>query len=255
MSLNLMICGHGELIINEYFFIDEFMVPNLNVFTLAPPTAQCMYAPENLQALRKKMQYYNKDSINFENLISVALREEKNILGSNYCDPDWIGFFADEQSYDPTKGCGVQNKIVQDKLLNFEDANVPEGILGVWDLTRGYDSNIMIDIPLQYTIVNGEKYYKFSDIIKMCAMFVLPTNQINVLDFSCSVVFDDNNTLISDPRFQRRVQRHVVPNKKAPHKKAPHKKAGTKKRKNKKIKRQHKMKKNNTIRQQSKIYK
>lgn len=208
INFNFMICGHGMLYFNESSYVNEFFVPELSVLTFAPPTAGCMYPPENLGILRKKIHENNEYLTDFDNFFKVIIREEKKTLGFNYCDEAWIGYFGKEQKYDTKKGCGIQKGTIQDKLFTFEDPEDPDNkILGIWDLRTNV--NIMAtDIPIEPIQIDGKNFYLFSDVMKFLEL-ALGENPINVLDCSCSVIYDQNNVQIIDSRLQRRLQRGI----------------------------------------------
>ena len=205
---NFMICGHGQLNINNQGFVPTFHVPNVNVITLAPPTATCSYSPENLNNLKDKLHIRNNTiNNNVSSFYSVIKQEEKQILGVNYCDDEWIGHFARESNYDPNKGCGLQVSNIQDKLISFHDETAGY-IVGIWELERNI--NILdprYNIPL--TPIPGTNVYSLSSIINFIHSVYNRNYTINILDCTCSVVYNEYGNFDNDPRLQRRLQRGV----------------------------------------------
>jgi hypothetical protein len=236
---NFIICGHGSLILNDNSYVDEFNVPTLSVITFAPPTAGCMYPPENLPLLRNNLHSFNNQMTDFNEFHKVIIREEKKIFGFNYCDDVWIGYYGKEQQYDPSKGCGIQIGTVQDKLFSFVDDAMPDGVLGIWELST--NQNIMDTIPVEPVMINGNPFYRFSDIMKFLELAFGSDSPINVLDCTCSVVYNHNYDRITDSRTQRRFQRGII-----------NKKTGGKITKNKKYKKYKKYKNTKSVKMQKK---
>lgn len=208
MPHNFMICAHGQLILDRHDNVEEFTVPKLSVFTFAPPTAGCMYSPENLIKLRNVLHTHNNELTDFSTFKRVVIRDEKKHIGFNYCDPDWIGYFGKQQNYDTTKGCGSQTSVIQNKLFSFEDNEISgtDNVFGIWNLDT--NENILPTLPIEPVIIGGDTYYRFSDIMKFLEMAVRDES-INVLDCSCSVIYDKNGKLFTDLRSQRRFQRPI----------------------------------------------
>jgi hypothetical protein len=195
--------------------------------------------------LRNQLHANEGEMTDFNNFFKVIVREEKRMFGFNYCDESWIGYFGKEKNYDTKKGCGVQKTKIQDKIFTFEDDTMPKGIFGIWDLKK--NKNIMTNIPIDPIEVNGQKFYFFSEIMKFLELaYEAP---MNVLDCSCSGIYDQNDEQIKNARLQRRLQRQIIS---PPITGFKTKNGGTKKIKNKKSKNIRKNRKSKNIRKNKK---
>jgi len=195
-----MIIGHGKLSVHEDdYYVNTFEAPNVNVITFAPPTAGCMYPPENLAALREGLSKEIKSVTNAQSFYEYVKRVEKQTQEWSYCDKEWLGYFSKEAGYDPSKGCGLQIDTILDKTISFHDASVESNLMGVWDLEK--NENIM-----------SEGNSTFSNIVQLLRT-KHPKEPIYILDCTCSVLMDETNRIISPRllhRFKRRAQRQIT---------------------------------------------
>jgi hypothetical protein len=195
-----MIIGHGKLSVHEDdYYVNMFESPNVNVITFAPPTAGCMYPPENLAALREGLSKDIKSVTNAQSFYEYVKGVEKQTQEWSYCDKEWLGYFSKEAGYDPSKGCGLQIDTILDKTISFHDASIESNLMGVWDLEK--NENIM-----------SEGNSTFSNIVQLLRA-KHPKGPIYILDCTCSVLMDETNRIISPRllhRFKRRAQRQIT---------------------------------------------
>ena len=218
--LNLMICAHGHLYKNEDDYIDTFTSNNTNVVTWASPTVGCIYPPGMLKKLREtitdQINSYRNNSPEINNLktfYKIINKSEKQIGMPTYCSEDWNEYFAKERSYDPKKSCGIQINNIQDKLFLFQDddTTLPDNLFGVWNLKTGenYIPYFKTDPELRH---GTKQYYKFSVIINTLRK-QFDNIPINILDSSCSVIYNKDGKRITNKneldRYQRRLGRNV----------------------------------------------
>jgi hypothetical protein len=241
-SRNYIICGHGQLMLNKHQYVDEFRSHNSNVITLAPPTATCSYPIESLVELRNGLHLKNDSSKTVQDFYKNIFDTEKQILKTNYCNEDWIGYFSKLRgNYDTKKGCGVQMNNIQDKYFTFTDSDHINNYLGIWDLET--NTNIIDDdFPVE-PLDEESKIYSFSDVVNFLRYAYDDGVELNFLDCTCSVIYHDSGEHILDNRLQRRIQRSVLhsstlqPNKKNRYHELLDNKGGYKKKKNKTNKR------------------
>jgi len=195
-----MIIGHGKLSVHEAdYYVNSFQSPNVNVITFAPPTAGCMYPPENLAALRDGLSKEIKSVTNAQSFYECVKRVERQTQEWSYCDKEWLGYFSKEAGYDPSKGCGLQVDTILDKTISFQDASITSGLMGVWDLEKN-----------EKVIFEGNS--SFRNIVQLLRT-KHPQETIYILDCTCSVLMDENNRIISPRllhRFKRRAQRQIT---------------------------------------------
>ena len=111
-----LICGHGQLLLDEHENPPMFRSENVNVITFAPPAATCSYSPEGLLDLRTRSYNYLKTKTTDTSLATFWRRSkhfQEKMLGSKYCADNWIGYFAKkmELNYTILKKVAVFNPI------------------------------------------------------------------------------------------------------------------------------------------------
>jgi hypothetical protein len=207
MNLNLIIIGHGNMRVDD----GEIYKSNVNVFTLAPPTASCMYHEEVIHKTRDDLTQLVNPSTSFLQFVALFRKMKKKHLGVDYCDDVWITEFAKMQKYDPSKGCNVQHNHIIEKEFYFQQDNDPDitSGMGVWAYVHDREPPINI---LHLFPPTKTPRYLFSDIIQFCRKsfpFHKYTN-INVVDCTCSVIPGNPPRDTSLDRTQRKWQRRLV---------------------------------------------
>jgi len=221
-----MIIGHGKYILNENEGVDDFTIKNrknvVNVITLAPPTAGCFYAPENLLNLKDGLVGKSREMNDIESFYAGIDTLENEIMGFSYCSDDWLGYDANKRGYDPSKGCSLQTNTVLEKTIIFKDDHLvamsPEfkDLLGVWYMNEDINFTKLDPFVNKRLIepTNGD-YYSLKEIVTFLHEF-FSNDDIYILDCSCNVVefkspgSTRHKTKKHDSRLQRRIQRNVI---------------------------------------------
>jgi hypothetical protein len=201
---NFMICGHGQLLMNEDMYLEVFEEDDgVSVITFATPTATCVYIAEHFPILREELHAKHSSMPTIKDYAKGIKDAEIKLFGHSYCSDVWVGVLGKKDGYDTKKSCGIQQNTIQEKYFTFEDDSVEPGILGFW----GLDHNINLfdsGFPVVPRIHNNKKYYKFSNIMHMLRL-VYPDCNLNVLDCTCNIVDG-----ITDARSQRRFSRRIL---------------------------------------------
>ena len=204
-NLYFLLCGHGRLDINSKKEVQYMRKENTNVITLAPPGATCSYSPEGLMELKDlSVDYLKKKKENRKDTsLATFWRRIKKYqitrLGSEYCG-EWIEYYSTE--YSPFKACGLQNRMIHHKVIHF-DTEVAEQkrAIGIWDLQTG--TNHLKKIANELTsVLFDELDFKLEDIIDTLHR-KFPGNTINILDCTCSVIYDKNGDIITGQPLKR----------------------------------------------------
>jgi len=210
--VNIVIFGHGQLIMDNEYEPELFHLDNTNVFTWAPPLAGCWYPPEYINPLINELMARNDNIDSFKNFYDNIQEAERAVRGVTVCSEEWNGYFANLHGYDASKGCGIQKNVIQDKLFLFgpeDPENEEDGSdeYGVWDIKTGEN---LID-SLEIEDYNETGLYKFSEILFNIRAVFGEDVQINVLDGTCSVIYD-NETFERkyDKELQQRVQQDIM---------------------------------------------
>jgi hypothetical protein len=208
-TLNLVIFGHGRMMLDENQDPDMFEESNVNIFTWAPPLASCWYPPEYQKPLIDELLTRNRNITSFKTFYENIQDAEIEIRGINSCSKEWNSFFGETHGYDASKGCGIQTNNIQNKLYNFapeEDDPFSPCHYGVWDLKTGKNLVEAIGFP-DY---NDTGYYLLSDIIYVLREVFSDDFEINILDGTCSVIYhEETGELYFDPELQQKIQANI----------------------------------------------
>lgn len=197
-NLYFLLCGHGRLDVTSKKEVQYMQKERTNVITLAPPGGTCSYSPDGLMELKDlSVDYLNKKrkSSKDTSLASFWRRikqYQRKQLGSEYCG-DWIQYYANK--YSPFKACGLQDRIIHHKFIHFDDDDSElKKAIGVWDLQTG--TNHIQKLSKELTsFFYDELDFKLEDIIDTLHR-KFPGNTINILDCTCSALYDANGEII-----------------------------------------------------------
>jgi hypothetical protein len=213
-ELNLLIIGHGSIQPS----LGTFTAHQVSVFTLAPPTASCVYPPDVLFRLRDELTNTVTESTSFLEFVSEFRESQQRHLGTDYCDKQWIGEFGKTGKYDPSKGCNVQYDEILEKQFFFRDSRADTPELGIWayvsDLDDSDNNKSVQPVNVLHLLPeldpNYEPRYLFSQVIRYL-QDSLSFDRINVIDCTCSVLMHKDQEQVSNvSRLQRKLQRRLV---------------------------------------------
>jgi flagellar biosynthesis GTPase FlhF len=211
ISKNIMICGHGKIQLDHLGNIPTFTNERVSVLTFAPPAASCVYSPKALVALRKSLSQVKIGD--FDDFREAVLFIEKKITGTNYCSKEWAKRISHITKYNAEDSCTIQSGVIGNKDFQFlvDDPSSPTNEMGVWDLDTGMNilSPEILTKPLFDRLRKLGMELSFSMVIQFIHKLYGNDVELNILDCTCSKVYDIEGKLRNSPTTSTRLNKSM----------------------------------------------